>query len=150
MVSFRGFLHSPFDRYFYPDPRGSNASNSHLGYFRTLLIRKCHPRCAESGNRSASVVQWCLVRPLCPYSPECVEGVFSEVRIRGSLGGIMLTVVTGVLPLKGSGVGKENTRVGAGDGGWGSPVARATQGRIGRKDLRKLHRVHGDLKHLRR
>jgi hypothetical protein len=38
--------------------------------------------------------------------------------------------------LKGSGVGKENTRVGAPDGGRVSPVARATQGRLGRKDLR--------------
>jgi hypothetical protein len=32
-----------------------------------------------------------------------------------------------------------------GDGGRVSPGARATQGRIGRKDLGKLHRVHGEL-----
>ena len=56
----------------------------------------------------------------------------------------MLTVVRGVPPL-GEQVGKENPRVGAGDGGTLSPVVRATQGRIGRKDLRERHRVHGDL-----
>jgi DNA-binding transcriptional regulator YdaS (Cro superfamily) len=38
--------------------------------------------------------------------------------------------------LKGSGLGKENTRVGAPDAGRVSPVARATQGHVGPKDLR--------------
>jgi hypothetical protein len=38
--------------------------------------------------------------------------------------------------LKGSEIRKENTRVGAPDAGRVSPLARATQGRVGRKDLR--------------
>jgi len=56
--------------------------------------------------------------------------LFTQVRGRGILrsspqglpGGIMLRVVRGVPPLKGSGVGKENPRVGAPDGETVSPV----------------------------
>jgi hypothetical protein len=65
---------------------------------------------------------------------------------QGLLGGIMLIGGKGRVPAREAGREGE-PRVGAGDGGRVSPVARATQGRIGRKGLRNLHRVHGPSVH---